>query len=160
MKLIPYVLAVALVLAGGKLTSLTYAAGSGDSDSYSSSPSITASFRKAKKAIADERYEEAYELLSREVKVDADNADIHNLLGYSARKMGRLEESEAHYFKALSLNPKHKGALEYMGELYLTLNRPDDARKLLEQLEKICWLGCDEEDDLREAIARWEAANG
>ena len=142
LKLIPYVLAVALVLAGGKLTSLTYAAGSGDReagsgdrDSYSSSPSITASFRKAKKAIADERYEEAYELLSREVKVDADNADIHNLLGYSARKMGRLEESEAHYFKALSLNPKHKGALEYMGELYLTLNRPDDARKLLERCD-------------------------
>jgi len=159
-KFIPYVLAATLVLAGGFLTSLSCAAGSSDSGSYSSTPTTSTSFKKAKKAIADERYEEAYELLSHEVKMDADNADIHNLLGYSARKMGRLEESEAHYFKALSLNPKHKGALEYMGELYLTLNRPDDARKLLEQLEKICWLGCDEEDDLKEAIAKWEEANG
>lgn len=161
LNIIHFTLAAILVLAGVSHPSASYAAGSGDSGSnYSSSGTESVTFRKAKKAIAEERFEEAYQLLSSEVKGDADNADIHNLLGYSARKMGRLEESEAHYFKALSLNPKHKGALEYMGELYLTLNRPDDARKLLQQLEKICWLGCDEKDDLKAAIAKWEEANG
>ncbi|XDZ66125.1 tetratricopeptide repeat protein [Alphaproteobacteria bacterium LSUCC0684] len=153
-------LAVMLALAGFSLPSLSHAAGSGDSGTTYTTSKKSDTLKKAEKAIADERFEEAYELLSAEALRDADNADIHNLLGYSARKLGRLAESEAHYFKALSLDPKHKGALEYMGELYLTMNRPDEALKLLERLEKICWLGCDEEDELRAAITKWKETNG
>jgi len=153
-------LALALVLASVSLPGVSLAAGSGDSSGYSTTNAKSAAFRKAEKAIADGRFDDAYALLSAEVQADANNADIHNLLGYSARKMGRYPESEAHYYKALSLDPNHKGALEYMGELYLTLNRPEEARRLLEKLEKICWLGCDEEDELRAAIAKWEQENG
>jgi tetratricopeptide (TPR) repeat protein len=153
-------LILAALLLSMYLPVYAHAAGSGDSGSYSSTAAASSSLKEAKKAIADERFGDAYDLLAAEVQVDADNADIHNLLGYAARKMGNLAESEAHYFKALSLDPKHKGALEYMGELYLTLNRPDEARKLLEKLESICWLGCDEKDELKAAIAKWEEANG
>ena len=81
------------------------------------------------------------------------------MLGFSARKIGRYDQSEQHYTKALSINPKHKQALEYMGELYLTLNKIDDAEALRERLDKICWLGCIELDDLEKAIADWKAKN-
>jgi len=155
-----YALGVMLALAGLHLAVPSQAAGSGDSGTSYTSSKKSETLRKAEQAIADERFNVAYELLAAEVLRDADNADIHNLLGYAARKLGNLAESEAHYFKALSLDPKHKGALEYMGELYLTLNRPDEALKLLERLEKICWLGCDEEDELRAAIAKWKETNG
>ena len=47
-----------------------------------------------------------------------------------------------------------------MGELYLTLNQPDEARALLEKLDSICWLSCKEERELKAAIEAWEAANG
>ena len=115
---------------------------------------------KANKALKDEDFSAAYTILEAGLGSEPNNPDIHNLLGFSARKMGRYDDSMAHYEKALSINPKHKGALEYMGELYLTLNRPDDARALLNKLDSICWLTCEEERQLKAAIEAWEAANG
>jgi hypothetical protein len=64
-----------------------------------------------------------------------------------------------HYTKALDINPKHKGALEYMGELYLTLEQPEQAKALLARLTKICTFGCEEKRELQEAIARYESEN-
>lgn len=133
-----------------------FAAGSGD---YSSSTTINKSVKSAEKKISKGDFKAAYNELSKAVKTDADNADIHNLLGYSARKMGNYDASKAHYTEALNLDPKHKGALEYMGELYLTLNQPDEAEKLLKRLDAVCWLGCDEFDELEEAIKTWKANN-
>ncbi len=80
-------------------------------------------------------------------------------MGFSARKLGRYDDSMMYYTKALDINPKHKGALEYMGELYLTLEQPEKAKALLARLEKICTFGCEEKRELQEAIAKWEAEN-
>ena len=54
---------------------------------------------------------EAEEFLAAEQLLDAartrtpDDADIHSLLGYCARRLGRLDESYAHYQRALRLDP-------------------------------------------------------
>ena len=135
------------------------AAGSSD---YSSTTSSSAASEKAiataNKKLKAEDFAGAYAALEKAVKTDDANADIHNLLGFAARKMGDYVKSEGHYTKALSLNPDHKGALEYMGELFLTLDRPDEAEQLLARLDEVCWLGCDEHDTLAEAISAYKAA--
>lgn len=135
------------------------AAGGGGGDGYQAEETDIYELRKAKSAIRKEDFPTAYGYLVEAVKKKPKNADIHNLLGFSSRKMGRYEESEGHYQQALKLDPNHKGALEYMGELYLTLNRPDEARQLLERLGDVCWFSCTEERDLKKAIEEWEAKN-
>ena len=126
---------------------------------YSSTTSDSALMIAAKKDIKNKNYQSAYDRLMAGIGAEPGNADLHNMLGFSARKIGRYDQSEQHYTKALSINPKHKQALEYMGELYLTLNQIDDAEALRERLDKICWLGCSELDDLEKAIADWKAKN-
>ncbi|MGC6485027.1 MAG: tetratricopeptide repeat protein [Candidatus Puniceispirillales bacterium] len=160
--LLPRLVAAALMLSVASIApSPVPAAGSSDGGSrYDSSSAASKTVSKANKAIKDNDFAAAYTILEDGLGSEPDNADIHNLLGFSARKMGRYEDSMRHYRTALALDPKHKGALEYMGELYLTLNQPDEARALLQRLDDICWLGCSEERELKAAIEAWEAANG
>ena len=51
------------------------------------------------------------------------NADAYNWLAYAVRKNGDPAASIPIYEKALALDPKHRGAHEYIGEAYLALQR-------------------------------------
>ncbi|TPN64274.1 tetratricopeptide repeat protein, partial [Mesorhizobium sp. B1-1-5] len=53
---------------------------------------------------------------------------------------------------ALELQPDHKAAHEYLGELYVETGDMDKAKEQLASLEKLCPAGCDELSDLRQAI--------
>ncbi|RTL71245.1 MAG: tetratricopeptide repeat protein, partial [Hyphomicrobiales bacterium] len=57
------------------------------------------------------------------------------------------------YRKALDFDPDHKGALEYLGELYVETGDLPKARENLARLEKLCPSGCEEREDLEKAIA-------
>ena len=63
---------------------------------------------------------------------------------------------DRYYKSALALDVKHKGALEYQGKLFLMLGDKASAEKNLQKLDKICWLGCGELDDLRTAIRNYK----
>jgi len=65
-----------------------------------------------------------------------DNA--HNLMGFAYRKLGDYPAALAAYDRALTLNPHNRGALEYLGEAYLELDRPGDAKATLERLAAAC----------------------
>ena len=91
-------------------------------------------------------------------KVVADNpknADAYNLLGYSSRWLGKYDEAFAAYDKALALDPKHKGALEYSGVAYLKVNQKAKAEAQLAKLKTIC-ATCEETTDLGKAIAAYK----
>lgn len=90
---------------------------------------------------------------------DTGNADWHNLMGYALRKQSAPDYAgaERHYDEALRLNPQHKGALEYSGELYLLTKRLALAEARLATLDKVCTLPCEEYTDLKQAIARYKA---
>ena len=87
------------------------------------------------------------------------NADYHNLLAYSIRKGPNPDMSAVfkHYNEALRIDPKHRGALEYSGELYLIKGDLTTAEKRLSVLDKACNFGCDEYTDLKKAIERYKA---
>lgn len=91
---------------------------------------------------------------------DTTSADWNNLMGYSLRKARTpdLEAAGRHYDEALRINPKHRGALEYSGELYLMKGDLAGAEKRLAVLDKACTFGCEEYTDLKKAIARYKAA--
>ena len=82
-----------------------------------------------------------------------DNADAYNLYAFSLRKTGDYKQAFTFYGKALDFDPNHKGAREYLGELYVMTNNMEKAREQLAILQKLCPSGCEELDDLREAIA-------
>jgi len=96
----------------------------------------------------------------RRCATDSSDADAYNLLGFSHRKLGDVEAALAHYGKALALEPKHRGANEYLGELYLELGQLDKARERLKVLDGACFFGCEEYSELKAKIAAYQAQAG
>lgn len=83
-----------------------------------------------------------------------DDPDALNLMGYSLRKSGDVERAFGFYRKALNINPRHRGANEYLGELYVEIGEIEKAKEHLNALERICGnTSCEEYVDLAEAIA-------
>ena len=105
-------------------------------------------------------YEEALAELTEFVQAEPTSADAFNWLGYANRKLGRLKEAEGAYARALQLDPDHKGAHEYAGELRLMLDDLEGAERHLGELDRICLLGCEEYDELKAAITAWKQARG
>ena len=125
-------------------------------DDYSVVSNKSVAYHDAVKLIKIHDYDAALAKLKMAEKLADKDADIQNLLGFASRKSGRLEDAARYYQKALQLDPKHKGALEYQGELFLMLGDKVAAEKNLQKLDKICWLGCGELDDLRAAIRNYK----
>ena len=126
----------------------------GGDSGYAASTKKPAGYNEAVALIAAEKYQEAILPLQSAEKLAKTDADIQNLLGFTHRKTGKLDAAAGYYKRALEINPKHKGALEYQGELFLMLGDKDAAAANLATLDKICWLGCSEYDDLKQAIAK------
>ena len=80
------------------------------------------------------------------------NADINNLLGYSARNLKQYKPAATYYTKALKIDPKHLGALEYQGELFMLTKKTANAKKNLAKLKSLCGVNCEEYLDLKKAI--------
>ena len=129
------------------------AAGSSDDDSTSKK---SIDYQRAVSYIKKSDYSAAIPLLRKELEKNPGNADAHNYMGYVLRKRNDLKNSAIHYEKALEINPKHLGALEYQGELFLTVGNLNLAKANLEKLDKLCWLGCDEYDDLKASIEAYQ----
>jgi len=92
---------------------------------------------------------------------DSGDADWNNLMGYSLRKGATPDfaGAEKFYNEALRIDPKHRGALEYSGELYLQTGDLAKAEQRLAALDKACYFGCAEYSDLKKAIAQYKAGN-
>jgi len=80
------------------------------------------------------------------------HADVYNLMGFSLRKTGDYKQAYTFYRKALDFDPDHKGALEYLGELYVETGQIDKAKENETRLKALCPSGCEELADLQKAI--------
>jgi hypothetical protein len=56
------------------------------------------------------------------------------------------------YQKALAIDPNNINTHEYIGEGYVSIGRVDLARSELARLETLCGTGCEQYEDLAEAI--------
>jgi Tfp pilus assembly protein PilF len=158
MRLNAFVLGMALWCASG----LAGAAGGTDAPSSNWSSSGKAedpAVKTAKGAIAAGDYASAQLGLKVALASDPGNADLHNLYAYSLRKGANpdMQLVFKHYNEALRIDPKHRGAQEYIGEAYLMTGNLAKAKEHLAALDKICFFGCAEYDELKKAVAAYEA---
>jgi Flp pilus assembly protein TadD len=112
-------------------------------------------YAAGKKAIDAKKWADAAASFKKVVAENPKNADAYNLLGYSSRWLGKYDEAFAAYDKALALDPRHKGALEYSGMAYLKVNQKAKAEEQLAKLKVIC-AKCEETADLAKAIAAYK----
>lgn len=110
----------------------------------------------ARKAVEAKRWDEVVRLLEQVASRRGPSADVSNLLGYAERNRGNLDAAFAHYEKALRLDPKHKGAHEYVGEAHLLAGNLAKAKEHLAALDRLCFITCEEYRDLKKAVARYE----
>jgi Flp pilus assembly protein TadD len=124
-----------------------------------SSPSMSAPswLAQAKQEIKSGKYEQAIQVL--QSANQRDSADWNNLIGYSFRLKNPpdLAASETYYLAALKIEPAHRGALEYYGELLLMKNDLEGAEKILARLDKACFFSCEELRDLKKSIADYKS---
>ena len=116
-------------------------------------------YAAGKQAIEARQWSTAVRRLSSAALRDTRNADIQNYLGYAHRQLGEMDAAFKHYELALRLNPRHRGAHEYVGEAYLKMGNPGKALMHLAALQKICLVPCEEMVDLQKAIADYETKN-
>lgn len=114
----------------------------------------TSGFEAARTLVDAQEFDAALPALRQLDQQSPNNPDILNLIGFSLRKTGHMPEALDYYTRALALNPRHLGANEYLGELYLELKQPEKARDRLAALQEICG-DCEEYHDLAAAIASY-----
>ena len=136
------------------LATLSFTAFAADTTPSESAPSWQA---EAQKEIKAKNYDGAIKTLL--AANQPNSADWNNLLGYAQRKKNPpdLAAAERYYQAALKIDPKHKGALEYYGELLLMKNDLAGAEQMLARLDKVCFFSCEEYRDLKEAITKYKS---
>jgi len=114
-------------------------------------------FAQGKRAVEARDWKAAIKWLTAAEKRAGRNADIQNYLGFAYRNDGQLEASFRHYQQALKIDPRHRGAHEYIGEAYLLTGNLAKAEEHLFALKRVCPGVCEEYDDLNKKIAEYRA---
>ncbi len=133
-------------------------AGSAHAADFSTAPAKADKLSPARALLAQKNWSGAADELK---KVnDPGSADWNNLMGFSLRRANpaNYQSAERYYNDALQIDPKHRGALEYSGELYLMTGNLPMAEERLSRLDKACFMPCEEHTDLKKAVARYKAA--
>jgi len=117
--------------------------------------SLDPDYANGRKAVEAQQWPAAIRLLGSAALRDTRNSDIQNLLGFAYRNSGDLAAAFKHYNRALQLNPRHRGAHEYLGEAYLMAGNLAKAEEHLAALERICLIPCEERGQLERKLAEY-----
>jgi tetratricopeptide (TPR) repeat protein len=98
-----------------------------------------------------ERYEEARKLFERLARDRDDDPDVLNMLAYTQRKTGKLDQALENYHRALELRPDFPQAREYLGEAYL--------QAALREIETLRGYGDDGREAMRQLVDAFHAAS-
>jgi tetratricopeptide (TPR) repeat protein len=106
---------------------------------------------------AEKRFRRALDRAKEAAGLDTGYVEAWNLIGFASRKLNDYPSSLAAYQRCLALNPNFAPAREYLGEAYVELGKPADAR---EQLVWLVKLGKDDDaKTLRAKIEAYEVAH-
>jgi tetratricopeptide (TPR) repeat protein len=100
---------------------------------------------------------EAAKRFTAALKRNPDNPDLQNYLGYTHRNLKQFDLAFKYYKRAIEIDPRHRGAHEYIGEAYLMTGDLANAEKHLAALRNICLLPCEELEDLEKAVKQFRA---
>jgi Flp pilus assembly protein TadD len=133
---------------------------SAGAEPYEDNPSAAAGdpdYAAGKAAMEKKNWAEAVKRLHQAALRDPESADLHNYLGFSYRNLKQMDLAFKYYKRSIQLNPRHRGAHEYIGEAYLIVNDLANAEKHLAALRNICLLPCEELADLEKAVKEYRA---
>lgn len=125
-------------------------------------PAAVSALQAGREAVKAKDWDKAIAQFKAASLQEPKNADAYNMLAYSYRKQAKpdLPKAFENYNLALQLDPKHKGAHEYIGEAYLMDKNPAEAEKHLALLAIICGnKTCEEYEDLQKAITAYKKIN-
>lgn len=151
MKNISYLLSLILI-------ALSQSAWSADTGSSASV--VDTEMTRAREIIAQKDWGAALLVLESYTRANPGSADGFNLLGYSLRNLKRYDDSLVAYKQALKLDPKHRGAHEYIGAAYIQMGQLGKAKEHLDALDKICFFSCEEYRDLKKAYEEARKKSG
>jgi tetratricopeptide (TPR) repeat protein len=146
------------LLAALLVTAALVTAGNGADAMMSNDGAKSRAYLDGERAVKAKEYAKAIPLLERAVNENPRDADSYNLLGYSNRKLGNTQNALIYYQRALQYDANHKGANEYLGELYVEMNDLPKAEERLVKLGQLCQMNCEEYRDLKAAIDKAKAA--
>lgn len=108
---------------------------------------------KVRASIKAKDFASAQAELGKMIDGGVQHADVYSLMGFTTRNLGDYKTALTYYKKALDFDPNHKGAHEYLGELFVKSGDMLKANEQLAVLVKLCPSGCEEREDLEKAIA-------
>ncbi len=133
-------------------------AGANAMDGLGAKKSKHPDWNKAVEALDLKDYQAALPLLANVIKSEPENPDAENLTGFAHRMLKNYDLAFSHYNRALELDPKHKGAHEYIGISYLETDQLEKAEAILASLKKLCAF-CAERRSLDGAVKSYKRAN-
>jgi tetratricopeptide (TPR) repeat protein len=86
-----------------------------------------------------------------------DSGNVSITWGRELDKLKQMDLAFKSYKRSIELNPRHRGAHEYIGKAYLMMNDLLGAERHLATLRRICLLPCEELADLEKAITEYRA---
>ena len=140
---------------------LASAGSAGRAEPYEVDPDLATrdeDYAAGKRAVDRQDWGEAVRRFKLAERRHPEQADLQNILGYAHRNLKQYDLAFVHYKRAIELEPRHRGAHEYIGETYLLTGDLAGAERHLEALRQICLLPCDELKDLERAVQRYRTA--
>jgi tetratricopeptide (TPR) repeat protein len=149
-----------LLIAAAALLPVSTAMAAGGGGGGTPESALDPQYAQAVAQIKAEQYPAAIKSLESYVARIKTDASAENWLGFAYRKTGQLEPAFVHYEKALKIDPNHRGAHEYIGEAYLMAGKLDKAEEHLKVLNRLCWVSCEELEDLKAAVVAYKSKSG
>jgi tetratricopeptide (TPR) repeat protein len=85
---------------------------------------------------------------------------VETMIGFSLRKLGRVEEAILYYQRVLANYPERTTTRQYLGEAYLQMGAPDQAKEQLAEIAKRCGVACEDYQLLSQEIAKYAKQAG
>jgi predicted Zn-dependent protease len=85
---------------------------------------------------------------------------IQTMIGFSLRKLGRVDEAMEYYQKVLAAYPDRTTTRQYLGEAFLQIGEPGKAKDQLAEIGKRCGTACEDYQLLADEIAKFEKQAG
>jgi tetratricopeptide (TPR) repeat protein len=126
-------------------------------DAYDEVAKAKKDLADGKKKNAEKKFKKALGRGEQATELDSTYHEAWNLVGYSARQLGKYDLSLAAYERCLRLQPNYAPAREYLGEAYIDLGQPDKAREQLVWLERLS--AVTEAATLKARLDEWLAAH-
>lgn len=89
-----------------------------------------------------------------------DKKDVRflTMIGYSTRKLGKVDEGVTYYMQALAIDPNSVTTREYLGEAYLQIKDLPNAKAQLVEIQNRCGLTCQSYTELNDQIVKFQTS--